>query len=770
MTTINATLQSAGFPGSLLESSDFLNAAGDAGDQFFNELQTVLDSNPTIISQSPTFVVFSLGGTTGSIGGQFLVGIPPIINTFDYNLPGGGSVSFAGSISESGGTINSLHLDTPGFSFGVTGAVSFDASGNESGPLSSVSIGLAGFSASFTGNLQDSDGNFTGNISAFTLSDMAGNRFSASGLNVDIDALASAHSSNDILSALSGQFSGNDNVTLDFAFGVSFHAGAGDDVVHGGRGSDQLFGEDGNDQLFGGAGNDSLDGGNGDDAMTGGPGNDTYQVDSAGDSVTELPNGGIDTINVGFSYVLPDNVENLTLTGTGNINGTGNAGNNVLTGNSGANVLAGGAGNDTYVIDSSDTVIENPGEGNDTVIANFSYTLAPALENLTLTGTGDFDAIGNAADNKLVGNDGNNVIDGGAGNDTMIGGAGNDTYYVDSSGDTVTETSAAGGIDQVFSRVSFVLGANVENLTLTGSDAIDGTGNGLANMLVGNRAANVLTGGAGNDTYVVSAGDTVVEMAGGGTDTVQSALNFTLAANVEQLVLSGNARIGIGNAQDNVITGDAKNNTLDGQAGNDTLDGGPGYDTLLGGSGNDTYYVDSAADQVVELPGGGIDTVHSTSSYYQLSANVENLIFDTGANAQGFGNDSNNTLTGNLGNDTLAGGLGNDVLTGGAGSDTFVFDTSPGAGNVDTIKDFVAGTDHLSFDNAIFGALGAQGALAPNVFHLGSVAQGTDDHLIYNTTTGALYYDADGVGGQAAVEVAVLAGHPALVAADIQVS
>ena len=104
------------------------------------------------------------------------------------------------------------------------------------------------------------------------------------------------------------------------------------------------------------------------------------------------------------------------------------------------------------------------------------------------------------------------------------------------------------------------------------------------------------------------------------------------------------------------------------------------------------------------------------------------------------------------------------------GADTFVFDSAPGAGNVDTIADFVPGTDHLSLENAIFGGLGAAGALASGAFHAGTAAQDADDRIVYDTTTGALYYDADGQGGQAAVEVALLAGHPALTAADIDIS
>ncbi|HEX2648781.1 MAG TPA: calcium-binding protein [Burkholderiales bacterium] len=509
---------------------------------------------------------------------------------------------------------------------------------------------------------------------------------------------------------------------------------AGDDELNGGLGNDTLIGGIGNDALDGGDGIDIADystattavivnlfdhtatggagtdtlaniegvrGGAGNDTFTGDDGDNFFYVNGANDTV-QSGAAGIDTVFSSVTYSLlakAADTENLTLTGLAAINGTGNDLDNILTGNVAANILVGGKGNDTYNIGAGDVVSETlSGEagGNDTVVSSVTFTLGANLENLTLTGGASLNGTGNGLNNILIGNDGNNILNGGAGADTFNGGLGNDTYVVDNLGDVVN--SDTGGTDTVLSSVTFVLMGDLENLTLTGTGNIDGGGNALANILIGNAGNNSLDGGNGNDTmtggmgndfYTVdSSGDQVIEAAGLGTgiDTVGSLVDWTLGANLENLILLeiGGAVFGTGNALGNAITGNSVDNTLDGQAGNDVLDGGAGNDTLIGGAGNDVFKVDSADDVIVEAAGatGGVDTVQSSVDVdltLSSRANVENASLIDGAGDRTLtGTDGNNTLTGNDGNnvingaggnDQLLGGLGNDTLDGGAGAD-----------------------------------------------------------------------------------------------------
>jgi Ca2+-binding RTX toxin-like protein len=240
---------------------------------------------------------------------------------------------------------------------------------------------------------------------------------------------------------------------------------AGNDSISGLAGDDRLAGGDGADTLIGGDGQDTLNGGTGADSMNGGLGNDLFTVDATTDRVTEGSAQGTDTVQSSIAYTLGAYVENLTLVaGAGSINGTGNTAANTIIGNESGNKLAGSSGNDS-----------------------------------------------------LLGGAGGDTLDGGTGNDTMTGGLGDDIFVVAVAGDAVTE-SAGEGTDTVQSAVVYTLGANLENLTLTGGYAINGTGNGADNLLTGNGAANSLSGGAGADTLRGAAGNDTLN-GGTGSDT-----------------------------------------------------------------------------------------------------------------------------------------------------------------------------------------------------------------------------------------------------------
>jgi Ca2+-binding RTX toxin-like protein/methionine-rich copper-binding protein CopC len=250
------------------------------------------------------------------------------------------------------------------------------------------------------------------------------------------------------------------------------------------------------------------------------------------DTIIENPDEGTDTVKVASSYVLPANFENLTLTGGHDLSGTGNSANNVITGNEGMNLIdgkagadtmIGGDGDDTYIVDNvGDHVIEENyywWNGFDTVESSVTHALDSGVEKLILTGSANINGTGSADDNIMIGNAGANIL-GGAG--------GNDTYYIDSLADSIVE-NVGEGIDIVITPLSYTLGNNVDNLTLTGAGNLNGTGNGLDNTIIG---------------------------------TMKSA-------------------------------GPGGQNVLTGGNGNDTLDGRSGVDTLIGGLGNDTYVIDN---------------------------------------------------------------------------------------------------------------------------------------------------------------------------------
>ncbi|MHC8328847.1 calcium-binding protein [Pseudomonas sp. LB1P83] len=491
-----------------------------------------------------------------------------------------------------------------------------------------------------------------------------------------------------------------------------------------GTGAFTALGNDLNNTLTGNSANNVLNGGLGADLMIGGAGNDTYVVDNIGDVISETSAlvSEIDTVSSSLDYTLGTNLENLTLLGAANLNGTGNALNNVIIGNTGNNILdggigadylAGGTGNDTYIVDNTrDVIVETStltGEI-DTVRSSATFTLSNNLEVLTLTGAANIDGIGNALNNLITGNDGNNQLVGGAGLDTLIGGKGNDDYGLDQAGElALVQENINEGTDTLYVLYNATAQTdvvdlnlsnlhNVENVLLLGTGAFTALGNDLNNTLTGNNADNVLNGGlgadlmiggAGNDTYVVdNIGDVISETSAlvSEIDTVSSSLDYTLGTNLENLTLLGAANLnGTGNALNNVIIGNT---------GNNILDGGIGADYLAGGTGNDTYIVDNTRDVIVETSTltGEIDTVRSSVTF-TLGNNLENLTLTGAANIDGIGNALNNLITGNDGNNQLVGGAGLDTLIGGKGNDDYGLDQ---AGELALVQENISeGTDTL---------------------------------------------------------------------------
>jgi Ca2+-binding RTX toxin-like protein len=428
--------------------------------------------------------------------------------------------------------------------------------------------------------------------------------------------------------------------------------------------------------INGGDGNDTLNGDGDVYTLIGGKGDDTYIVDSTTDAVIENANEGTDTIQSSVTYTMAAlaNVENLTLTGTAAINGTGNAANNIITGNSANNILDGGEGNDIlnpgYSQGSTDTV--DGGDGNDLLQVDYTSKTDGAGIHLghqntnhiwNRNGAQILVNVSNVENYNITGTQYDDVFEGRSGNDTFNGGAGSDTADYSKIGQSITLSptviiTKGGGLgnDQLIQVETIIADASAVNNTIDMSTA------GNAASISVNLQTQQLT---------------VNGVPGVGTFTVT---NFDNVQGTSQ-----NDTI-IGDTQNNRLSGNAGNDTLIGGAGNDTLDGGAGKDILIGGLGDDTYIVDSTTDTIIENANEGTDTIQSSVTYSLASLGSINYLTLTGTGAINgtgnansnviIGNNANNTLNGGAGNDTLDGGLGRDTLIGGLGDDTYIVDST----------------------------------------------------------------------------------------------
>jgi Ca2+-binding RTX toxin-like protein len=494
--------------------------------------------------------------------------------------------------------------------------------------------------------------------------------------------------------------------------------------VYGGRLNDRITGDAGANLLVGesffhhppsdGAdGDDTLDGLGGNDTLRGGTGADDFVFSVApGAANADL----VEDFDSGSDQAVLD----------GNVHANIGASGGFLVNDERFHAAAGA----TTAHDTTDRVIYDTSTGNVYYDADGTGSQHAVFHVATLQGAPALAAediyvingsasgqhiVGTSGDDSLKGGDGNDTLDGLGGVDTLDGGLGDDTYVV-TAGDVIVNDP--GGLDTVMSNASWTLGANsgLENLTLTGTAALVGQGNNFDNVINGNDGANTLNGRAGSDLIFGNGGNDVIDMSGGGTTSY----------------------------------------------GNDTIHGGSGFDTV--------DFVGSAALAPVTIDlGAGTGNAGAAGSF--TFSSIERVFGGNFADRM-TGSNLSDTFYGQGGNDTLNGAAGNDTLTGGAGNDSFLFANAPGTANADRILDFVTGTDELVFENGVMAALGGAGAWAAGDGRFWAASGATaghdaDDRLVYNTSTGNLYYDADGSGLGAAQLVFTLSG--SLAASDITV-
>ncbi|MHB1677396.1 MAG: lipase family protein [Sulfuriferula sp.] len=537
---------------------------------------------------------------------------------------------------------------------------------------------------------------------------------------------------------------------------TSLYAGSGTSTLYGGAGVDQLVGGTGFDTLIAGSGTSTLQGGTGTEVMYSGVGNATLFAGSGNDTLYGGEGNDILIGNSGNAVFVAGSGNETIYGGSGTndyqfINGFGNI---ELGSTKSGDTFQFGAGisladltvSATIGSDGSDALLIQTNNGGSVIIDNglngaitqFAFadgsllslaqlmaqtnttpaTLATATGNVIFSAYGGDSLTGGTGNDTIYGWNGNDTLTAGSGNqtihsesghdlimggvgndtlisagfDTMLGGTGNTTFVVQSTTDLIQAQSTGSNINTVKSSVSYVLSANIQNLTLIGTAAISGTGNDIANTITANSGDDTLiagtgiatlAGGTGNDTFIVNNVNDVVQAQSSGSNInkVLSSVNYVAPVNVQNLTLTGTADLtATGNGLNNVITANSGNDTLIGGAGNDTviagtgndwLIAGSGLDTLIGGVGQDTFVVNNSNDAIIQQPNSGNSTVLASVNYV-LPSNVDMLTLAGSANLAATGNSENDVITGNTGNDTLIAGSGNDQLLAGSGNDTLI--------------------------------------------------------------------------------------------------
>ena len=608
--------------------------------------------------------------------------------------------------------------------------------------------------------------------------------------------------------------SGNDTI-YGWANGGNANSVSGNDTLNGVGGNDNLLGGTGNDSLNGAAGNDTLNGGIGNDTLYGGLGNDTYIVDSTTDLITgEGANGGTDTVLSSVTWTLGDYLQNLTLTGSSDIDGRGNSLNNIIVGNTARNILSGEGGNDflsgvagdddlsTY--DSTGNSTLSGGVGNDTLTVFYStgnnilsgdsgndFLYAPyGKGNNTLSGgagndflvlvdpffdghpspatSGDYTLSGDAGDDFINAHDstGNDILSGGTGNDTLWAGLERDTI----DGGTGTDLLRISYSAYLSSGISTTLDASTTNGKIIA---------GGSSVTFSSIEQFDITGTKYNDTLI----------GGNGNDYLRVGFNFSLKEDLGNDLLSGGA------GDDSLIAvGSTGNNTLSGGAGDDSFIAGYGKDTVDGGTGTDTlkvYYSPATSGISINLAASTLSgtitvgssrvTFNSVEQFNITSSYYNDTLTGSNGNDTFNGSSGNDTLAGLVGNDILIGGSGNDSLTGGSGNDSFTYSTynpfDSSAVGLDTITDFhkVAGdNDKIALSKTTFRKITSNigtGFSKKSEFAIvaNDVAAATNKaFIVYSQGTGNLFYNQNGAlaGLGTGAMFATLTGDSLLAATD----
>jgi Ca2+-binding RTX toxin-like protein len=560
--------------------------------------------------------------------------------------------------------------------------------------------------------------------------------------------------------------------------------GIPDQQVNGGPGDDSLTGGEGFDTINGLGGNDTLNGLGGDDVLDGGPGNDSLE---GGEGADRFAAGdGNDTLH-GIAY--PRHF------GEGELE---------------VDTMDGGLGDDEYWIENPNDILSDAG-GVDTVhVDNMDWTLGAAFENLVIhndwfenfqTGIGnelDNHMLVSYAGSRLEGRGGNDTLVGGVkdqGGNLLLGGEGNDSINGRGFSDTIdggsgNDTLSGGWFDEfVFTVAPGTANADqiVGFVSADDEVVLDGAVH-LSSGPSGGFAENDARFAANSTGTAQDASDRVIY------NTANGQLWYDAdgsGAGSRQLIATLQGAPTLAADDIRVINGSASGQVINGTSGNDTLAGSPGDDTINGLGGNDLFvasanggndvidggtgtdsieFRDRATSAVLvdfasgSIQGGGSGTISFTAVERVVASNFNDTLTGT-AGTQ--------TLTGQGGADTLAGAGGVDTLWGGGGADTFIF-REMGTTNADRISDWASASDKVALDNAVMNALGTDGNFSSGDARFAAGAgftSGRDatDRVIFNTSTGSLYYDADGSGAGGAQLIATVQSGAGMAATDITV-